>query len=147
MTIKRSVWLKTLDFCPHSLCPPRLSFAFRNASSLKELFDNVEMLGKSKVIISSLPKEWHWDKVISFQKNCGRKFEWEMKKKFLAPRPLITIWLVSCIMHVLYCCCRRILCSTLVSTLLRDDNYEWHLQVPCWLYYIWVLDCYFLIWQ
>ena len=22
-----------------------------------------------------------------------------MKKKFLAPRPLITIWLVSCIMH------------------------------------------------
>ena len=61
--------------------------------------------GNSKVIIiSSLPKEWHWDKVISFQKNCGRKFEWEMKKKSFwrrAPSLLFGLFPASCMLLLL----------------------------------------------
>ena len=131
---------KTLDFCPHSL-PSRLSFAFRNASSLK-LFDNVEIqrsssprCQRSDIEIKSFP----FKKIVVENSNE----RWKKKVSGAAPPHY---YLACFLHHACYCCCRRILC-TLVSTLLRDDNYEWHLQVPCWLYYIWVLDCYFLIWQ
>ena len=46
---------------------------------------------------------------------------------------------LACFLHA----CMLLNCCLLyyVPSLLRDDNYEWHLQVP------WELDCYFLIWR
>ena len=93
------MWLKPWTFAL-ILCPLSALLCIQECIIIKAFWQ----CGNSKVIISSLPKEWNWDKVISFQKNCGRKFEWEMKKKSFwrrAPSLLFGLFPASCMLLLL----------------------------------------------